>query len=81
MSYIIRFDHPMRNLGHYDWFDRSYRSLHDWDDPDLKLEQVDREYEQRFNVRLLYESDSEAPLVGVEFPSEADAALFLLKWS
>lgn len=83
MSYRYQFSSPIKNIEECNWFDRSYESIEDWDHRDV--DDVDRDYEKRFNVKLIYDKvDKETdvrPILAVEFPSEAEATLFFLRWS
>jgi hypothetical protein len=65
------------------WFSNSYSSIPELEYADVDL--VDAQYEKKFNVRLIYgeppENETMRPIMAVEFPSEADAMLFMLRWS
>lgn len=91
MSYKLLLKQPIYALneeGAESWFVNSYNAADK--DKGLDLEQVDERYERMFKVKLLIEkrfvqvSAFERPydyVLGVEFPSEADAILFKLRWS
>lgn len=63
------------------WLFNSYSSLGiGWDTADV--EYIDNLYQQTFNVKVLY-AVSKSPtgaIAGIEFPSEEEATLFMLRW-
>lgn len=83
MTYRITFPKPLINpVDEYPWFKNSYESIDDWELNDVDI--VDLEYEQKFGLKLIYiipEDNGVKPIVAIEFPSEADATLFMLRWS
>lgn len=94
MTYKLKFKEPFYALnedGAESWFVKSYETV-DNEGGGIDLEEVDAEYEKRFKVKLLTEMkevthsntgfvDKYEYVIGVEFPSEADATLFVLRWS
>lgn len=81
MSYFCYADElECDSLDELEWFAKSYESLPDFGIYNVDF--IDQEYEKKFNVKLHYgKIDANIkPIKAVEFPSEAVAALFFLKW-
>lgn len=89
MSYTFKFKKPFYQLddeGAESWFVNSYKIVDPDDGEHQELEEADKKYERRFKVKLIVENiDPALPhiyyVTGVEFPSEAEATLFVLKWA
>jgi hypothetical protein len=83
MSYIFTLHNPIMNFNEPAWFNNSYGTINELDYADVDI--TDAEYEKRFNVKLIYgqpnDGETMRPIRAIEFPSEADALLFILKWS
>lgn len=91
MSYKLLLKEPIYALNEEaaeSWFVNSYEAADQ--DKGLDLEQVDARYERLFKVKLLTEKRAVQVsafehyydyVIGVEFPSEAEAVLFKLRWS
>lgn len=62
---------------YYPWFKNSWKSLSSVG----LLEQTAVDYEKHFKVKLDIERDQFLSINQVEFPSEEDALLFLLRWA
>lgn len=75
---------PEAELDHTDWFSRSYEAILGLDRLPTWRQQ-DRAYEQFYGVKLHYGETAMRgdmkPVIAVEFPSEAAATLFFLRWS
>ena len=82
MGYKIYPNHPIRDVSDCRWFGNSYDTIGELDFKDV--DDSDREYEQKFGVKLIYgdpeDPNGVRPIKAVEFPSEEDATLFLLRW-
>jgi hypothetical protein len=82
MAYKVYPKHPIRDVSDCRWFGNSYDTIGELDFKDV--EDSDREYEQKFGVKLIYGKPEDPkgvyPILAVEFPSEEDATLFLLRW-
>ena len=83
MTYKFVLSKPIsNNIDVMPWFMRSYETIPDWEYRDVK--DVDKDYEAKFNLKLVYgetTGNELAPIVAIEFPSEADATLFVLRWA
>lgn len=91
MTYKLMLKQPIYALneeGAESWFVNSYNAADK--DEGLDIDQVDTRYERRYKVKLITEKRPVQVsaferyydyVLGVEFPSEADAILFKLKWS
>ena len=82
MSYQLKFKEPIVNIDLCPWFSKSYDSI---EDNLMDVDIVDRKYEKKFGVKLIYgipeSKDALKPIVAIKFPSKAEAVLFVLKWS
>jgi len=82
MSYRFKFSPAIRNIEDCGWFQTSYESINDWEFRDV--DDVDRDYEEKFKVKLIYgeheDNKGVRPIAAVEFPSEEEATLFFLRW-
>ncbi len=89
MSYTFKFKKPFYKLddeGAESWFVNSYNVIDPPDSEHQEVEESDRKYERRFKVKLLVDNpDPKNPhtyyVTGVEFPSEGDATMFILRWA
>lgn len=91
MTYKLLLKEPIYALneeGAESWFVNSYHAADE--DEGLDLDEVDIRYEKFHNVKLLTEKRPVRVsayehlydyVLGVEFPSEADAILFKLRWA
>ena len=85
MSYRFVLNNSLVNeIDDLIWFSNSYGSIPDWEYREVN--DVDRDYEKIFNLKLIYDEDNEVskniqPIVAVEFPSEEEAVMFMLKWA
>lgn len=83
MSYKYRFKPALKNIEECRWFNKSYETISDWEFRDV--DDVDRDYEEKFNIKLIYgevETKEEIrPITAIEFPSEEEATLFFLRWA
>ena len=93
MSYRFMFKEPFYSLSEESaesWFVNSYDAVDDDEGTDLDI--VDAKYQRVYNVKIITESktithentnfeDKYDFVAGVEFESEADAVMFILRWS
>jgi hypothetical protein len=81
-AYQLKFQEPIVNIELCPWFQKSYDSI---EDNLMDVDIVDRKYEKKFGVKLIYgtpeSKDAIKPILAVEFPSKSEAVLFVLKWS
>jgi hypothetical protein len=70
-----KFTNPWQNSESYfvKWFEKSWDAL-EWTGVSQEI------YEKTYGVKLLFLNNS-ATISGVEFPSQAEATLFVLRWS
>lgn len=64
------------------WLANSYQTIEHWNTGNYRT--IDKEYQKRFNVKLIYTLDGEDDdhtIHGVSFPSESDATMFILRWA
>ena len=92
MTYKFMFKEPIYSIEDENaesWFTNSYLAV---DDNNRDYEEVDRDYQRIYKVKLLFKSqlitrdvDNETRpyefIAGVEFENEAEAVLFALRWS
>ncbi len=83
MTYKLTLQPHEKDLSDRKWFMNAYSTIPDWDERDTK--EVDRIFEEMFNVKFHYHPryahEHAPPIHTIEFLSEADATLFLLRWS
>lgn len=86
MAYILKLRTPItNNINEYSWFENAYACIETGSDHN-SIEFLDKRFEQKFKVKFIYgepeADDIDIPaIIGIEFPSETDATMFLLKWS
>lgn len=82
MTYRYEPSSPIKNVEDCRWFDNSYETIENWDHRDV--DDVDYDYEKKFNLKLIYgdpeNKDSIRPIIAIDFPSQEDAILFMLRW-
>lgn len=93
MSYKFMFKEPFYSIGDDSvetWFVKSYEAA-DTDEGD-DIDEADAKFQRAYNVKLIIEpryikspyqqiDDRYDFVTGVEFPSEAEATMFVLRWS
>lgn len=82
MTFRYTMKNPVVSIDNCSWFQKSYDEI---EDALRDVDEVDRDYEEKFNVKLIYgkpkEDGAVKPIVAVEFSSEEEATLFLLRWT
>ena len=90
MTYKLMFKEPFYKLddvGAENWFVNSYNAVDDDADSSSDTE-IDAAYQKLYKVKFIVEPRSiaaDAPsfdyIAGIKFASEADAVMFILRWS
>lgn len=85
MSYKIMLkeciDDDVVNDDNPSWITNSYKTIPNYLDGLVSV--IDKAYEKKFNLKLIYRNleDKDDSIIGVEFPSEEEATMFMLRWS
>lgn len=84
MTYRFELQNPLLNeIDQLPWFLRSYGTITDWEYRDV--DDVDQDYQDKFKVKFVYGEPKGPrqlkPIIAIDFPSEGDAVMFMLRWA